>query len=128
MRFCLLPLLRKVGSMTGRRRKTDVSLSPSSSLQKADFLPVLICVEENLSAFEVLYERTEGDGDDDILSALSAAKIASAALAVARIIFGTETKFDQIVFIFVADKIHAAAASAVAAVRSAGGLALVRFE
>ena len=109
-------------------REAHVALAPSSALQKADLFAVVVHVADDFPALGVAHERAARHFDENVLSALAEALVRAAALAVPREIFARIAERKKIVHVLVRRDIDGAAVAAVAAVRSAGGFSLIRFE
>ena len=126
--FHLFALLREIGCMPTRRGETNVTFPAVAAARHEHFLPVFKHVANEPTRFFVANERSKRDFDIRVLSAFSKATVRAAHFAVFRQKAGRKTEREQIVHILIPDEIYVAALTAVAAVRTARGLAFKGFE
>ena len=128
MRLGERPLLGKIGCMAARRRKPSIALASAPAFEETDLLAMLEHVADDLARFKVADERPAGHFENDVPAAFARTKVASTALAVFCKIFRGKAVGEQVVHVAIGEDKDAAAIAAVAAVRTAGGFALVRLE
>ena len=126
--FHLFALLREVGSVTTRRRKTYVTLTAVTTARNKYFLSVFEHVANQFARFFVANERTQRHFNKHVLAALTKAFLRTAHTAVFRKETRSKTEGEQVVHILVTHEIHVAALTAVTAVGTARGFAFVGFE
>ena len=123
-----LPFLREVGRVAARRGEAHVALAPSSARENAVHFAVLIHVADDLARIHVANQGAARNFHNNVCTALPKALVGAAALAVSRKILRDIAERKQIVHVLIADEIDVSAISAVAAIRPARRLALVRLE
>ena len=128
VRFGLFTLLREIRRMPSGGRKTDVSLTAAPALGDKLLFAVRKHVANYRIGVRVADNRSHWYFYYYVGAVFSEAFISAAALAVARKIFACITERKQVVHACVRKHVNAPAVSAVAAVGSAGGLALERLE
>ena len=128
MLFDFFSLLRKIGGVPSRGRKTNVAFSAVPAAGDENFLSVLEYVADQPVRLRIAHQRSQRNFDIDILSALSRTLIRAALFPVFGKKFPGKAEGKQIVHVLIAHEIHVSAAAAVAPVRTARGFALKCLE
>ncbi len=125
MRLGLFALLRKIRRVPSCGREADVALASPAAFGYKLFLALAEHIGNDRARLLVLDDGALGHLYNDVRTAFAEAFVRAAAFAVAREIFAYISERKQVVYVLVRNDIDVSAVSAVAAVGSARGLALV---
>jgi len=112
----------------GARLEVDVAQAAAPALRDQHGLAVFVEVGDEITALEVLDHGADRKAQRDVVAALAIAVAAAAVLAALGAEAACVAVVDQGVEVAVSDRIHAAAAPAVAAARAALGDVLLAAE